>query len=514
MTYQVLIVDDEEIVCRGLTRFVKWSNYGFQVAGTASDGEEALSLLKKTHIDVVFMDIRMPGMTGLELLKILRKEYPAVKAVILSGYSDFSYAQEAIRNGASDYLTKPVVLKDIEVLLERLRGEFAIRQKESQIHTNRLEALLLSSAKGYSQIDSDRYDLPNLKQWYGFSMILKNKELCQQDIDLKKQQMRNQLTSLIPSAIFLDDEIFSLFVLLPWDSDSSFDSLTSLLEQLCSGLEEWFCGASSRKFGLEKIHEGWEEARRARHYHRAGTRDSIILYQNIEQLFSAGSQSLQDILPEIFRRLTNPETRINAIPLLEEAMHSLLDQSPSLTQYQTACISFLIELNSYLKDLRLNEEELHTQLNSTLSHILLARSHKSSADSMTSYIEWLISLLNRSDEQTLSKDVIREIQLFICQHYAENISLNFLAEQFYLHPNYLSRLFKEKTGRNFIEYLTEIRMEKVKELLRNSDKKIVEICDMTGYDNPRYFSKVFKQYTGMTPREYRDSLPQKSPEKI
>ena len=133
---------------------------------------------------------------------------------------------------------------------------------------------------------------------------------------------------------------------------------------------------------------------------------------------------------------------------------------------------------------------------------------------MTSYIEWLISLLNRSDEQTLSKDVIREIQLFICQHYAENISLNFLAEQFYLHPNYLSRLFKEKTGHNFVEYLTEVRMEKVKELLLSSDKKIIEICDMAGYDNPRYFSKVFKQYTGMTPREYRDSLPQKSPEKI
>ena len=87
-------------------------------------------------------------------------------------------------------------------------------------------------------------------------MILKNKELCQQDIDLKKQQMRNQLTSLVPSAIFLDDEIFSLFVLLPWDSDSSFDSLTSLLEQLCPGLEEWFCGASSRKFGLEKDPRG------------------------------------------------------------------------------------------------------------------------------------------------------------------------------------------------------------------------------------------------------------------
>lgn len=108
MTYQVLIVDDEEIVCRGLARFVKWDNYGFEVAGTASGGEEALSLLKKKHIDVVFMDIRMPGMTGLELLKILRKEYPDIRSVILSGYSDFSYAQEAIRSGAIDYLTKPV----------------------------------------------------------------------------------------------------------------------------------------------------------------------------------------------------------------------------------------------------------------------------------------------------------------------------------------------------------------------------------------------------------------------
>lgn len=111
MIYQVLIVDDEEIVCRGLAQFVKWKKYGFEVAATASSVDEALSVMKKSHIDVAFMDIRMPGKTGLELLRIIRQEYPDVKSVILSGYSDFSYAQEAIRNGAVDYLTKPVVLK-------------------------------------------------------------------------------------------------------------------------------------------------------------------------------------------------------------------------------------------------------------------------------------------------------------------------------------------------------------------------------------------------------------------
>ena len=100
--------------------------------------------------------------------------------------------------------------------------------------------------------------------------------------------------------------------------------------------------------------------------------------------------------------------------------------------------------------------------------------------------------------------MIREVQLYIRQHYSTNITLNSLAERFFLHPNYLSRLFKEKTGKNFVEYLTEVRIEHIKELLKNSDLKIVEICTMTGYDNPRYFSKVFKQATGMTPREYRE----------
>lgn len=407
--YQVLIVDDEEIVCRGLTRFVKWEKYDFQVSGTASSGEEALSILEKKPIDLIFMDIRMPQMTGLELLKLVKAQYPQIKCVILSGYSDFSYAQEAIRNGASDYLTKPVVLKDIETLLERLSSEFTHRQKESLIHTNRTEALLLSAVKGYSHIDPHRYDLPKLQQWYGLSMILKNKTFSQVEIDEKKQQMRSQISSIIPSSIFLDDEPSSLFALLPWESDASFDSLTSLLEHLCFGLKEWYCGASSLKYGFEELKNGWEESKKARLFHQIEPTDNIILYSSIKQNLNCAS-------------IPAPEV--------------------------------------------------------------------SSKD---------------SDETNINKDVIQEIQHFICCHYAENISLNSLAEQFYLHPNYLSRLFKEKTGHNFVEYLTEIRMEKVKELLRSSNKKIIEICDMTGYDNPRYFSKVFKQYTGMTPREYRDS---------
>lgn len=505
MSYQVLIVDDEEIVCRGLAQFVKWQNYDFAVAGTACSADEALTFLERTPVDVAFMDIRMPGKSGLELLQILQKRYPQIKCVILSGYSDFTYAQEAIRYGAVDYLTKPVVLKDIEALLERLRTEFANQRKDAQIRTNRVEALLLSAVKGYAHADSVKCDLPALNHWYGLSMSLLDRSLTEEEIFAKKQQMAGQICSLLPSAICLNDEVFTLFCLLPCDSPANFTAFVSMLEQLDTGLFEWACGASRQKCGLDDLHEGWVEADRALRYHRAGAKDGIILYQNIETLFAQSTLSMQDMLPEFLRRLTNPETRNLALPLLEESLTAALNQNLTVTQYQTSCISFLIELNSYLQTLNLPDAGLHTRLNDVLSRILLCQSYQESTACIISYIQWLTGLFNQADEQSLGKDVIREIQLFIRQHYAENISLNSLAEQFFLHPNYLSRLFKEKAGQNFIDYLTSVRMEKVKDLLKNSDRKIVEICELAGYDNPRYFSKVFKQYTGMTPSEYREA---------
>lgn len=208
MIYQVLIVDDEEIVCRGLAQFVKWKKYGFEVAATASSVDEALSVMKKSHIDVAFMDIRMPGKTGLELLRIIRQEYPDVKSVILSGYSDFSYAQEAIRNGAVDYLTKPVVLKDIEALLERLKNDFDAIQDDNRIRCNRMEALLLSAAKGYSKADAVRFNLPALESWYGLSLMLKDRKLSEEDITCKKNRCEGRFPPLCRLQFFLKMRCF------------------------------------------------------------------------------------------------------------------------------------------------------------------------------------------------------------------------------------------------------------------------------------------------------------------
>ncbi len=504
MLYQTLIVDDEEIVCRGLAQFVDWKEQGFEVAGTVCSVDAALTVMQQAHIDVVFMDIRMPGRTGLDLLKILQKEYPEVKSVILSGHSEFSYAQEAIRRGAVDYLTKPVSLSQITSLLARLYEEFEQQKHAIHIHANRMQALLLSAAKGYSQIDTEKYMLPFPKSWCGLSMSLTDRTLGEEDILQKKSMIQEKFLHLSPDAIVLDDEVFSLFVVVPCESESAFDSMIAILEQLCPEFSEWTCGVCEMKKGAAMLHEGWKEAGDALRYLLAGNKKGVIYYKKIESLFGHDSLTMQELLPDLLKQLSDPETRPGILPLMERAL--MQNRTQTVIQYQTSCIRFLIELNGYLQGLVSGKLDFHESLNKNLGNLLLCQDCQSTAECILEYLQWLVELLDQSDAQQLGKGAIYEIQLFIRQHYGENITLNSLAEQFFLHPNYLSRLFKEKTGTNFIEYLTQIRMEKVKELLGSSNRKIIDICAIVGYDNPRYFSKVFKQYTGMTPREYREHI--------
>ena len=131
---------------------------------------------------------------------------------------------------------------------------------------------------------------------------------------------------------------------------------------------------------------------------------------------------------------------------------------------------------------------------------------RDSAEALCEYNRAYILSLEKSIQQATPyvSDTVQSIQRYIQEHYAEDISLQTLANQFFLHPNYLSQLFTEKTGRNFIDYLTQVRMEKAQGLLRDTGLRVYDISQMVGYESPKYFSKVFKEVTGCTPKEYRD----------
>lgn len=504
MAYQVLIVDDEEIVCRGLAQFVKWKEHGFEVAGTAFSVDDALVLLNQLSIQVVFMDIRMPGKTGLDLLKIIQEKYPAIKSVILSGFSEFSYAREALRYGAVDYLSKPVNLKEVGSLLDRMREEFEEEEASERIKSNRIEAILLSIAKGYSRSDMENCNLPPLCRWYGISFGLLNRNIPEEKLQEKKDELRVQIESVVPKASFLNHEVYGLFVIIPYETEAEIENFTFIFQQMDEEQKEWACGISKPKQGIKDLREGFLEAERALRYQKAGEKSGFVWYRNVEKLFAQSSPELQDFIAEIKQELTNPEERKKVPEQLDERLGELCQETATLMQFQTACIQCLIEFYDFLQAKKLKDIDLHLQLNGILEKLLLCNSVQSTRECMKAHLTYIVEELDSLDEEQLGTGVIKEIQLYILKHYDENITLTMLAEQFYLHPNYLSRLFKEKAGKNYVDYITEVRMEKVKELLRTTDDKVADISAQVGYENPRYFSKVFKQFTGMSPSEYRE----------
>lgn len=502
MIYQVLIVDDEEIVCRGLKEFVKWETHGFEVSGIAYSVDEALSILGKNYIDVIFTDITMPVKSGLDLLRAISERDSDIKTVILSGYSEFKFAKEALRYGAVDYLTKPVDLKEVETLLDRLHQALDHENQSAKLQRKRVEGLLLSLARGYTPYREEQYEIPEIGRWYGLSIGLKNRDTESCLLESRLDWLQQKLATVFSEVILLPYEATKLFMILPCDSKQKLDETLALLESLFGKEGLWACGISNLKCGMSKIAEAFYEAGQALQYLVVRQKGDFLTYKNIESIYETNAPDIMEFLQNIFCMLTDSSTRENVKKATADYLFRKYRENENFMEQQLLCIRGLIEMKGYLHNMQV-EQDIDT-LNKSLFEIMRSNCYEELERAVITYIESLIDAINKKSENQLGNGVIREIQIYIQQHFGEDISLQMLAEQFYLHPNYLSRLFKEKTGENFTEYLTRIRMNKAMELLDCSDYKIVEICEIVGYDNPRYLSKIFKQYTGKTPREYRE----------
>lgn len=183
-------------------------------------------------------------------MKEVQELYPDVKTVVLSGYSDFDYAKDAIRYGAVEYLTKPVNLGEVEELLGRLSENLERHQKEAKIHTYHMEGLLLSIARGYAEADMEKYDLPQLEMWYGVSVFMIEKSQDEENVTQEKEKMKKQIVAVIPETIILDSSVYGLFAIVPAKAEEEFAYFVSILEQVCCTDGCWAMGISRKKVEL------------------------------------------------------------------------------------------------------------------------------------------------------------------------------------------------------------------------------------------------------------------------
>lgn len=536
---RTFLAEDEIVVRENIKKMVPWEQYGFELVGEASDGEMALPLIRKLKPDLLITDIKMPFMDGLTLCRMVRKELPHIKIVILSGYDDFNYAKEAINIGVEDYLLKPITKN---AFLERLREirsryEHEKSQKEyyEQFHREIQEYEKNSSRDFFEGLISgtmdageiygraDKLGLDIVSEAYNillFTLDSGNAPVGQSETYSEwEARAREKIEALFvdhPYALLFRSNIFSYGVLVKEQRDRPgentqvcVDSIRAILEDSPRS-QEWFIAAGEPVERLSNVKQSYHTASKtfARRYLYDG---HILAYSELntenrekengeKYLKKVDVNALDPVIIQKFLSSglleeTGSFIRDYFRAIGREPMASMVFRSYVILNVRFSVLSFLKKLGY---DTKLFEEGD--------TEDALEKGGKSMEAAMDYAEDMLRRAISIRDENSGNKNrsILESSIGYIRDHYMdENMSLNTVAQVANISANHFSAMFSQNVGQTFIEYLTFIRMEHAKELLRCTGKRSSEIAEEVGYKDAHYFSYLFKKTQGMTPSDYR-----------
>ena len=509
---RVLIVDDERIIREGIATVIPWEKYGYTLAGTAGNGEEAYELIKKEAIDIVISDIKMPGMDGLQLIAKVKEEQPEIEFIVLSGYSEFEFARTAMQYGVKYYLLKPCNEEEILAVLEELRNAIEQRRRNSAYlekvkqDLERIKPQL--KAQFLKEFVTNQFSFA--QEWEYYRDLLGLKETGPVRLLLCRVEGRFEFEYLFAlkqtaeeilgeGLVFLSTTIGEELLLLI--KDLAMEELLALVETV----KETFCNNYGRDMTVAISESGeWKTTpllyREAREYlkHRFYLGEgSIITKKDIgldqaeeanlifdfEQfgyiVKSGNTEEVEVRLAEFFRQLEAATREISGAKI------HCLELFSTIIRYSAG-----EKMNDYLKQLVAFEEfTTLEQIHQFIQEIALEITTANYADNAQRY----------------SRQVQKVVALVEENLANENLSLKWLAqEMLYMNVDYLGKLFKKEMNERFSDYLIRLRIEKAKEMLEKSDSKVFEIAKAVGFgDNAQYFSQVFKKHTGYTPSDYK-----------
>jgi two-component system response regulator YesN len=524
MPYKVFFVEDEIITREGIRDNVDWPANGFEFCGEAADGEMALPLLRTAQPDVLITDIKMPFMDGLQLSKIVRERMPWVKIVILSGHDEFEYAQEAIKLGVTDYLLKPVTVKKLQSALQKLAVQLDkekieqenLKKLQEQVEENRVtlrERLLFKLVVGAisptEAIEKGQMLGLDLIARYYLVVILKielGDRTEQYDYD-EYQQIQRVVIGLVEKNpdIFVVKRDWGDLILIMKGSTSEYLEeerdlfLEEIRHEVVKSRYQLTLGMGASKNRIADIYQSFVEAL-ANTQNPAGE-DKYHLDQRVDrtELLKVDKSAVEKYLHSGVKNEFDEFFTAYLQPLGETALKSNLIKNYIFADFVLAVAKLVNELGGEI-------DKVIPELNSIemiLSNIKTTDQLREQAQKI------LFSALAYRDIQPNGqyKNLIRQAKEYLEHHYANpELSLHEVASQVNLSASYFSVVFSQETGQTFKEYMTEIRINKAKELLRMTALRSADIAYQVGYNDPHYFSSVFKKNTGFSPIEFRSQI--------
>ncbi|WP_277405972.1 response regulator transcription factor [Lacrimispora xylanisolvens] len=522
---RVLLVDDEPFIVQGLKVLINWEEEGYEIVKTAANGMEALDYLKNNQVDLIIADIKMPVMSGMELLEILRRDKVSrADFIILSGFSDFSFAQQAIRFECFDYILKPVVKEELIRVLHRLNYQ---RQgsKKQQLNKIKMEKAYLARNMislifgKYDQINLD-YIREQMKWSEGISYVDIEIDNIEQMEELMDEEKRNQQRELYRACLsFLkgdgDHCIFDVssheksydigFIYCDYMAKNAGETQKAFLERFRKYLNDTMSLPVVMLVGkkvndISKISNSYGAARILRSFQAFRKKQPIYYYEKEVQVNNNGivlcKQYLDDLL---FAVEQNERGRIEeSVERLYEEMNHLRFAMDTVNLNINYLLFQLIHLASE-QDGYVNQEEIMLYISENVFEGDMLRGGKEHLIRLScEYAAYLEQL-----RKHVSKDILHEVEKDIRKNYAKNLSLREYSNKYYLNSAYLGQLFRKKYGMSFKDYLNNCRIEQAAVRLLRTDLKIYQIAEEVGYRDLDYFVNRFISVKGCTPSKFR-----------
>lgn len=519
--YTYIVVDDEELIRKGTIKKISPMKSEVTCIGEASNGQEAIDMIEKLHPDIVIMDMNMPVVDGMELLPILADKYPEMPIIVISGYKDFDYIKQAISSNAVEYLLKPFskesvqscLKKAIEMIGERkaIHSQIADSENEKEQAYFEYDVQLLNNLIMGNEPDNIVLTSQKLKFINETHSLVLITMYFEKLIDRKSIESHLSSSEFGDLALFIgsiyDEHLGFVILFLPNNSPVSEEILIEqVLESLLSTVSDsgpCLVGISSKHNSLKSLHSAYQETTSAL--------DSLQIHSKnytrnkYEYIFYKKDI---DPLPLIWDNQQEFMFRIEAgmadeTDILVDDLFAFYDSLPEVRfiDIKYHCYQLVGQCSAILS------EYLQNTTAPTHSESIMANTNRifSTTELHTYYKQFFLNICQTIKPMSIysSNDTIEKICTYLSRNYANPLNQEFIASLFYINRSYMSTLFKERTGETFIDYLNNIRIEKAKELLESTNKKMYNIARSVGYDNAKYFFRIFKKKTGITPEQYR-----------
>lgn len=569
---QLLIVDDEAHIVDRLAEFIPWSDVGVSAVHKAYSAEEALERMESASIDIVLTDIRMPGMSGLELSEQIRQRWRKTKCILLSGHAEFEYAKEALQHGAASYLLKPATDEELLAAVARVRTELeeewlavisqeriarTLRENLPQLRGNLLAELLLGKRYAAAEL-RNKMAMLSVPGYYGqsFALMLVRLDDPFHNYDPQSLALVEYAVSNIAEELFVPDlelwhgkDIHNYLVFLAKYADGEADSSELQMALENKGASTELQQSMETKVASSELQQSMETKAASSELQQALETKAGQLSEAINT-FLRGSATVLisrtgtfpwDLASMYGGTLAALRQRIGDVPNL---ILTVSDSAPEETEPDSVCSLYELPTLAQLLEAgqwSLAEQRIQRIIDELRTEDHLLEAYFSIASAISSYthknrrrladllgsgynklmtgmpfhnakqlLDWSMDLLRKlsSESETERQDsrakLIADVRQFVEQHLREDVSLTAIAKHVYLHPVYISKIYKMETGENVSDYVYRVRMERAVRLLLDTSDKIYEIAAQLGYQRAHSFIHVFKKHTGLTPQEYRD----------